>query len=100
MSSTLTLLCQAVDDEKNLLGAVFLLEAHSTALVDQLKDVIKARIAPTLDHLAANQLTLWKLSMPLQITDDDAAFDELLAAFFRDPESVARQLNPAFDVGD
>ena len=44
---------------------MFPLQVTSADLVSRLKKAIKAEKTPTLDHLAADQFTLWKLSTPL-----------------------------------
>ncbi|RVD90112.1 uncharacterized protein DFL_001088 [Arthrobotrys flagrans] len=102
--SVLTLLCQV--DAGNLSGTIFPLETPPTAFISELKDVIKAQQPHGLRYIDANELTVWKLSTPLRFTECDfdedeenKAFNELLAAFYRDPESVSRKLHPVCKIG-
>ena len=79
------------------------MDTTSTATVARLTEEIftKNRNIFTRRGIAPNELSLWKLSTPLQIVEDDnTTFDELLEAFFLNPKSVASKLNPAFDVSD
>ncbi|RVD82678.1 uncharacterized protein DFL_007096 [Arthrobotrys flagrans] len=102
--SVLTLGCQVVDSEKNLLGDMFSLETPPSTPVSQFKVAIKARKPESLSYIDVDRLAVWKLSTPLQFPkheEEEAAkaFNELLAAFFRDPKSVSRRLSPAWDIG-
>ncbi|KAI0294614.1 hypothetical protein B0F90DRAFT_1278235 [Multifurca ochricompacta] len=67
MATALTLFCLAIDNQKDPLGDIFEVEIQANSFVTRLKEAIKAKKAPELDHLAADRLTLWKLSTPLCI---------------------------------
>jgi Crinkler effector protein N-terminal domain len=61
----LTLLCLAIDNDKNFLGTVFPLDVRSNTLVGQAKKAVKAEKAHDTEHVDADRLILWKLSTPL-----------------------------------
>ncbi|KAF9078942.1 hypothetical protein BGX23_005644, partial [Mortierella sp. AD031] len=43
----------------------FSIKIPSTDTVDDLKDLIKTKKAPRFDDVAADELTLWKVSIPV-----------------------------------
>jgi hypothetical protein len=53
--------CLLLNEDKK---KVFTVEILATKNVSTLKDLIKAKKAPHLDHLAASDLILWKVILP------------------------------------
>ncbi|PVF94056.1 hypothetical protein CPB86DRAFT_876678 [Serendipita vermifera] len=87
----LMLPCLLVDDDNNRIGTVFSVYILSNALVDNLKDAIKAKMAPELDYLAVARLTLWKLETPMptgRTSAEKTEFGQRIKWIeFPDPES-------------
>ncbi|KXS18953.1 hypothetical protein M427DRAFT_180240 [Gonapodya prolifera JEL478] len=88
--AAITLGCFLFGDKEPFMVSVKLSEP-----VDRLKDVIKAKLTPKLDDVAANDLTLWNVSIPysdcsgIRIEDFNengnmAAFENLSFYFKRD----------------
>ena len=48
---------------------VFVVEIEKTKSVSTLKKLIKEEMAPRLDHVAAADLNLWKVSIPIDDVD-------------------------------
>ncbi len=71
MSSTIQLNCWVLGKDPN---RVFTVEIERTASVGALNDAIKDKMRPAFDHIPADALILWKVSVPV---DDD--FEENLA---------------------
>ncbi|CAG8623523.1 7273_t:CDS:2, partial [Paraglomus brasilianum] len=69
-STTYTLICQLVSYPK---GMPFSVEIGRNMIVDKLKKLIKAEKSPQLNHIAADELTLWKVEIPYKekICDTD-----------------------------
>ena len=69
--SSLTLLCQAVDEDKNLFEDVFPVTVQSSVLVGELKEQVFAEMKPLLEArgIVAFQLTLWKVSTLIPTAD-------------------------------
>jgi hypothetical protein len=61
MSRTLELNCLVQGDDSR---RVFQLEIASTKTVSALKDPIKDKKKPAFDHVPADTLVLWKVSIP------------------------------------
>ncbi|KAF9929835.1 hypothetical protein BGZ75_001334, partial [Mortierella antarctica] len=72
----------------------FPLSISSTATVGDLKEIIKAKMTPRFDDVAAKELTLWRVSIPLL---DDAG-DELLICL--ETLTDKKMLRPATDLAD
>jgi len=68
MTNTLTLFCLVDGD-----SAPFPVEIESTKTVGSLKDSIKLKKTPRFDDVAADELTLWSVSIPVSDDDDDEA---------------------------
>ncbi|KAF9308194.1 hypothetical protein BG003_011449, partial [Podila horticola] len=49
----------------------FPVEIESTKTIDDLKDLIKNKKTPRFDDIAADELTLWRVSIPDADDDDD-----------------------------
>jgi Crinkler effector protein N-terminal domain len=63
--SSLTLLCQAVDEDKTFLGPIFSVDVSSSLLVTKLKEQVFEKTKTVLGAgIGALQLTLWKVSIP------------------------------------
>lgn len=60
-----TFFCLCLDNDGEQIGNFFSIQADIDELVDELKKSIKARMAPKLDYLAANELYLWKAAIRL-----------------------------------
>ncbi|KAF7730065.1 hypothetical protein EC973_003010 [Apophysomyces ossiformis] len=67
------------------LSRAFSVEIAPTAIVDQLKDAIKAKKSPRFDDIAANELTLWLVEIPEDMEGSAITVDEL---------DVKRKLTP------
>ncbi|KAG0195067.1 hypothetical protein BGX28_002366, partial [Mortierella sp. GBA30] len=61
MTDNLVTLFCLVDGE----STPFPVEIESTKTIGQLKDAIKAKKAPRFDDVAADELTLWRVTLPL-----------------------------------
>jgi hypothetical protein len=48
---------------------IFSVVISKVATADELKDAIKKKVAPKLDHIAASDLDLWKASIPVADLD-------------------------------
>ncbi|KAG0320827.1 hypothetical protein BG000_003444 [Podila horticola] len=46
-------------------------EIESTKTIGDLKDLIKTKKTPRFDDIAADELTLWRVSIPDAVDDDD-----------------------------
>lgn len=84
---TLTLFC-LVDGEAT--SQAFSVDIEQTKTVDQLKKVIKTEKAPRFDDVAADELTLWRVSIP--IVEED---DELPILLDNVDDKVKKKLGPA-----
>jgi hypothetical protein len=86
MSNELTLFCYVLGDKP---GRYFSVKIASTEFVDSLKDAIKAKKSPDFDAFPADNLDLYKVSIPIE------DFDAKLANA-RSPEQVkgAQELLP------
>ncbi|KAI5980886.1 hypothetical protein EDD15DRAFT_2380781 [Pisolithus albus] len=69
--SMLELNCFILGDDPSKIFGVKILR---TKLVNALKDSIKETLSPKLNHVAASDLTVWKVSLP-----EDAIMQELTA---------------------
>ncbi|KAF9952558.1 hypothetical protein BGZ70_000572 [Mortierella alpina] len=87
MTDTLTLFC-LVDGETTL--KAFPVDISSTGTVGHLKKLIKAEKAPRFDDVAADELTLWQVSIPSSDDDDD---EEVPVAL--DKLNEKKKLSPA-----
>ncbi|KAI0291185.1 hypothetical protein B0F90DRAFT_1824174 [Multifurca ochricompacta] len=67
MDTVLTLFCLVIDNQKVSMEDIFDVEVQANIFGSDLKHVIKAKMTNRLDHLAADELTLWKLLTPLHI---------------------------------
>ena len=63
----LSLNCLVLDDD---LKKVFTVEVEKTKNVSILKKLIKEEKAPHLDHVAASDLDLWNVSIPMDVDTD------------------------------
>jgi Crinkler effector protein N-terminal domain len=83
------LFCLIVDEDNP-----FSVEIKSTATVDKLKKAIKTEKQPALDHIAANELNLFKVKIPMgdkiQIEEGITALQQATAM------SPGSQLNKCF----
>jgi hypothetical protein len=61
MAATLHLNCWVHGED---VGQIFQIHIANTESVSTLKEVIKDKKKPELDHVAASSLTLWKVSIP------------------------------------
>ncbi|KAF9306730.1 hypothetical protein BG003_000948, partial [Podila horticola] len=87
MTDTLTLFC-LVDGETT--SKAFPVDISSTSTIGHLKKLIKAEKAPRFDDVAADELTLWQVSIPTSDYDDD---EEVLVAL--DKLNEKKKLSPA-----
>ncbi|KAF9574727.1 hypothetical protein EC968_005732 [Mortierella alpina] len=71
----------------------FSVKIRSTETADDLKKLIKTEKAPRFDDLAADELTLWHVSLPVQ--DDEDELPILLEAL---PDK--KKLRPTDDLSD
>src|SRR5258705_41801 len=62
MSGTLDLNCLVLDDDAS---HIFPIEIAERKTVGALKDVIKVKKRPAFDHVPADTLILWKVSIPV-----------------------------------
>ncbi|KAG0060267.1 hypothetical protein BGZ89_012410 [Linnemannia elongata] len=83
----LTLFC-LVDGEATF--QAFSVDIEQTKTVDQLKKVIKTEKSPRFDDVAADELTLWRVSIPI-IEEDD----ELPIILCNVDDKVKKKLGPA-----
>ena len=65
-NNLLTLFC-LVDGE----STSFSVDIDTSKTVDHLKDLIKTALSPQCDDIAAKDLTLWHVSIPVDYDDDD-----------------------------
>ncbi|KAG9065188.1 hypothetical protein KI688_002511 [Linnemannia hyalina] len=63
MTNHLTLFC--------LVDGAFPVEIESTKTIGDLKKLIKAEQSPDFDDIVANNLTLWRVSIPDDENDDE-----------------------------
>jgi Crinkler effector protein N-terminal domain len=84
---TLTLFC-LLDGEAT--SQAFSVDIEQTKTVDQLKKVIKTEKAPRFDDVAADELTLWRVSIP--IVEEG---DELPILLDNVDDKVNKKLGPA-----
>ncbi|KAI0294309.1 hypothetical protein B0F90DRAFT_1821336 [Multifurca ochricompacta] len=77
MATALTLFCLAIDNHKVPIGNIFKLETQSDDDTSDLRELIKANMAPRLDHLVAGELIVWKLLKLLHIE----SIEEEIGAF-------------------
>ncbi|THH04188.1 hypothetical protein EW145_g5709 [Phellinidium pouzarii] len=71
---------------------VFSVEIDNTKSVDKLKKVIKAETKDIFDHLAAFDLRLWNVELPLQ---NNAVFKERLAAYIKNDHKLDGDMTPS-----
>ncbi|KAI0291051.1 hypothetical protein B0F90DRAFT_440851 [Multifurca ochricompacta] len=83
MATALTLFCLVIDNRKVPIGDIFDVEVQSNDLVTKLRKVIKTEMAPRLDNLAADRLTVWKLLTPpdIESIEDEDSFDKTIQDF-------------------
>ncbi|KAG0196539.1 hypothetical protein BGX28_010002 [Mortierella sp. GBA30] len=53
------------------LSNAFSVKIEPSSIVDELKDAIKAKQTPAFDDITANELTLWRVLIPIAEDDDD-----------------------------
>jgi hypothetical protein len=95
MAATLHLNCWVHGED---ISQIFQIHIANTESVSMLKEVIKDKKKPELDHVAASSLTLWKVSIPinpqlrhtlsnLYLTDDTSlsSVDDLVDVFSDEP---------------
>ena len=70
----LTLFC-TVDGESQ--SNAFSVKPTPTDTVDDLKDLIKAKKSPRFDDIAADELTLWRVSIPVDGDDITIQLDQV-----------------------
>ncbi|KAJ3782219.1 hypothetical protein GGU10DRAFT_436776 [Lentinula aff. detonsa] len=68
--SELELFCLVLDDRPSV-NRMFPVSISSTTSVGTLKEKIKEKTRPTFDHIAANILELWNVSIPIKHLSDD-----------------------------
>jgi len=94
--------CQAVDNEFNIVGNLFSLTISPTVLVNQLKRLVKAEKPGSFGHIDADALRLWKLRKPLSVVEHQGipAVSEFLERFrkSKDVGSLAQELHPVAPV--
>src|SRR6266511_1631915 len=88
MANTSSLFCVVVDEVAVKIGSPFLVSIPNDAYVCDLKKEIKKEKAPELDHLAADRLTLFGVSIPI------VNIDENLSSIGED-----KKLNVALEIG-
>lgn len=81
---TLALYCLVVDDHREIacVNDIFPLFIEKNKSVGELKENIKVKEAPRLDHLAAHELIVWKLLSSLSVDDENVFKMELKALRF------------------
>ena len=72
--STLALNCFILGDDSSEVFVVDILKSQS---VSNLKDLIKKIQSPRLDHVAAPELTTWKVSFPIDAITPELAVDDV-----------------------
>ncbi|KAI0290943.1 hypothetical protein B0F90DRAFT_442425 [Multifurca ochricompacta] len=106
MTTELTLFCLAIDSQNVPIGNVLKLEIQSDDDASDLKEAIKAKMAPRLDNLAANELILWELLKPVRVPSPVKIM--IAAIEFPDSESkvafdengTVQVLHPAVELSD
>ncbi|KAF8928395.1 hypothetical protein BGZ58_009679 [Dissophora ornata] len=95
----LNLFC-LVDDEP--LSSAFSVKATPNDTVDDLKNHIKAKKSPRFDDIAADELTLWRVSIPVpdDDNDDDDDNDESPILLDSIPKSDKKRLKATHDLSD
>lgn len=68
MSRTLELNCLVLGDERN---HIFNIEIPATKTVSALKKAIKEEKSPLFDHVPADNLAIWKVSVPVDETFEE-----------------------------
>ena len=64
MNDEHTFFVQCIRNSGELLGEPFRLRMPITTYVSDIKELVKDKKAPELDHIAADRLILWKLKEP------------------------------------
>ncbi|KAI0294602.1 hypothetical protein B0F90DRAFT_1821170 [Multifurca ochricompacta] len=83
MAPMLTLFCLVIDNQKVPIGNAFKIQIRSDRDTSDLRKVIKNEMAPRLNHLAASELNILKLSTDPPInTASKNIFDEIKAIDF------------------
>ncbi|KAG0351305.1 hypothetical protein BGZ54_003326, partial [Gamsiella multidivaricata] len=89
-ANALTLFC-LVDGEST--ANVFLVKATSISTIAELKDLIKAKKTPRFDDIAADELAIWRVSIPIVAAEmrEPVIFDSL---------DSKEELGPAMDLSE
>jgi len=100
----ITLVCQAVDNEFNIVGGLFPLTISPAVFVHELKVSIKAQKPGGFGHIDADELCLWKPKKPLSIAGGQGipAVKKLLGRFHKGKSvvSLAQELDPITSVSN
>lgn len=97
---TITLFC-VVNGEA--VPKAFEVEAMPTKTIAGLKDFIKAKKSPRFDDIAADELTLWKVLIPVVAADKHKAISLSELEFAKDellPTTGISKLSPECPLGD
>ncbi|KAF8938203.1 hypothetical protein BGZ58_001381 [Dissophora ornata] len=92
VEDNLSLFCLVDGDT---ISRAFSLTIPSTETVGHLKDLIKTKLAPQFEDVAAKDLTLWRVSVP-DTDDEDEDFPILLDTV--QGKKTLRATNELFDV--
>ena len=103
---TLALPCLIVQNNGEPEGDVFEVQVASNDFVSDFVEGVKTKIAPNLNAIAVNRLTLWKLNPPWPLNSLIELHQRVKAAWsvgFESslPEDITlEQLNPAWSVDE
>ena len=77
----------------------FTIDISPSKTIDYLRDAIKMKLSPRFDFIAANQLTLWKVDIPLDNPNDKLALLEASINFDIKDELGGNLLLPTRKIG-
>jgi len=95
MNDAITLFCLVAGDDP--VDRTFSVEISKTDTVDKLKKRIKTENSPRFDDITAQELTLWKVNIPLEKLEDFDSVTNLEAS--GEKLSPMRKINKVFPKG-